>query len=165
MKLQTQQHRESGLTLVEIMVTVVLLAVFVASIFEVNAVCLRYIDASKESVAAIQNVHDRTETLRNLAFTDLTTAAYINDLLSDPANAADFNKKATEVVRISAYPTPNGVTQFTRQPNGTVTHNSTASDLGTSLVQVEVTNSWTMTFGGRSRTEQMTTIVSNGSKK
>jgi prepilin-type N-terminal cleavage/methylation domain-containing protein len=164
-KIQIHHHRQSGLTLVEIMVAILLLAVFVASIFEVNAVCLRYVDASKESVAAIQSVHDRTETLRNLAFNDLTTPSYIEDLMNEAPNAADFSKKATEVVRLSAYPTANGVTQFTRQANGTVTHNSTATDLGTSLVRVEVTNSWSMTFGGRARTEALTTIVSNGTKK
>ena len=44
---------------------------FFAAIFEVNAICLRYIDASKEAVAAVHGVQDRMEGLRNLAFTDL----------------------------------------------------------------------------------------------
>ena len=49
------------MTLSEVMVGLVLLAVFFASIFELNAVCLRYIDATKESVAALQSVQDRAE--------------------------------------------------------------------------------------------------------
>ena len=153
-----------AMTLPEVLVAVVLLATFCASIFELNAVCLRYIDASKESIAALQSVHDRCEVLRNLAFTDLTTKSYVQSLLATPANGSDFCKKATEVVKISAYPTPNGVTQFTRTPDGAVTNNLTATDLGTSLVQVDVLSSWNM-LGGRARSETTSTIISNGTKK
>jgi len=153
-----------AMTLPEVLVAVVLLATFCASIFELNAVCLRYIDASKESIAALQSVHDRCEVLRNLAFTDLTTKSYVQSLLATPANGSDFCKKATEVVKISAYPTPNGVTQFTRTPDGAVTNNLTATDLGTSLVQVDVSTSWNM-LGGRARSETTSTIISNGTKK
>ena len=148
----------------EVLVAVLLLAVFCASVFELNAVCLRYIDASKESIAALQSVHDRCEVLRNLAFTDLTTKSYVQSLLATPANGSDFCKKATEVVKISAYPTANGVTQFTRQPDGTVSNDSTATNLGSSLVQVDVSTSWNM-LGGRARSETTSSIISNGTKK
>ena len=153
------------MTLPETMVGVLLLATFFASIFELNAVCLRYIDATKESVAALQSVQDRAEVLRNLAFNDLTKPATIATLMATPPNAAPFAQKATETVSISAYPTPNGVTQLTRLPNGSVTTNSVATSLGTGLVKVDVRVAWTMTLGGRARTEQTTHILSNGSKK
>lgn len=155
----------AGTTFTEILFAAGLLAIFFASIFELNAVCLRYIDASKESVAALQAVQDRSETLRNLAFRDLTTTSYVQSLLGTRANASDFCGKATEVVKIRAYPTASGVTQFTRQPNGTVTLDSTATDLGSTLVQVDVTTSWNLTLGGRPRSEQTSMIISNGSKK
>jgi hypothetical protein len=155
----------SGTTLSEALVGIVLLAVFFASIFELNAVCLRYIDATKESVAALQSVQDRAEMLRNLAFTDLTNTSAVQILMTNAPNAAPFAKKATETVRISAFPTPNGVTQFTRLPSGTVTNDSVATDLGKGLVKVDVSVAWTMTLGGRARTEQTTNILSNGSKK
>ncbi|HEX4639462.1 MAG TPA: hypothetical protein VH170_08240 [Chthoniobacterales bacterium] len=154
----------AAMTLPEVMVAVLLLGVFCASVFELNAVCLRYIDASKESIAAVQTVHDRCEVLRNLSFTDLTTANTVQSLLATPPNGSDFCKKATEIIKISAYPTPNGVTQFTRTPDGTVTTNSTATTLGTSLVQVDVSTSWNM-LGGRARSETTSTIISNGTKK
>lgn len=154
-----------GTTFPEILVAVLLFAAFCGSIFELNAVCLRYIDATKESVAALESVHDRCEVLRNLAFSDLTTTSYVQNLLAAPANSADFCKKATEVVTLRAYPTANGVTQFTRTPDGTVTTNSIATDLGSTLVQVDVSTSWNMTLGGRTRSEQTTTIISNGTKK
>src|SRR5438128_9261755 len=109
MKIATTASKESGLTFVEIMLAVLLVATFFASVFELNAVCLRYIDATKESVAALQSVQDRAEMLRNLAFTDLTSTAAVQTLMSSAPNAAPFGQKATETVRISAFPTPNGV--------------------------------------------------------
>lgn len=154
-----------GTTLPDALVGIVLLATFFASVFELNAVCLRYIDASKESVAALQSVQDRVEMLRNLAFTDLTKTSVVQTLMAGPPNAAPFGQKAMETVRISAFPTPNGVTQFTRSPTGVVTTDSVATDLGKELVKVEVNVAWTMTLGGRARTEQTTNILSNGSKK
>jgi len=163
MKLQPKQPT-AAMSFPEVLVAVLLLAVFCASVFELNAVCLRYIDASKESIAALQSVHDRCEVLRNVAFTDLTTNSYVQSLLATPANGSEFCKKATEVVKISAYPTANGATQFTRSPDGTVTNDLTATDLGTSLVQVDVSTLWNM-LGGRARSEQTSTIISNGTKK
>jgi len=102
--------------------------------------------------------------LRNLSFSDLTTQSTVQSLLANPANSSDFCKKATELVKISGYPTANGVTQFTRTPDGTVSNDSTATNLGTSLVQVDVSTSWNM-LGGRARSEQTSTIISNGTKK
>jgi hypothetical protein len=108
--------------------------------------------------------------LRNLAFSDLTTTSFVRNNVM-PANYTPdktptlFSKKATEVVRITQYPAANGVTQFTRLPNGTVTTDSVAAGLGTGLVQVNVSVSWNMTMGGRARTEQTSCIVSNGTKK
>jgi hypothetical protein len=142
-----------------------LLVVFFAAVFELNGVCLRYIDASKESVAALQSVQDRSETLRNLAFVDLRNTASVKSLMALPPNAAPFAGKATEVVTISAFPTPNGVTQYTRRPTGGVTVDSVATDLGDKLVKVDVAVNWTMTLGSRLRTEQTTSIISNGTKK
>jgi Tfp pilus assembly protein PilV len=154
-----------GTTLPEAIVGIVLLATFFASVFELNAVCLRYIDATKESVAALQSVQDRAEMLRNMAFIDLTNTSAVQTLMATAPNAAPFTQKATETVTISAFPTPNGVTQFTRTSTGTVTTDSVAVDLGKELVKVDVKVAWTMTLGGRSRTEQTTNILSNGSKK
>jgi prepilin-type N-terminal cleavage/methylation domain-containing protein len=173
---------QKGFTLVEVMVATMLVAIFFASIFELNAVCLRYIDASKESLAALQSVQDRSEALRNLAFSDLTTTSFVRDKVM-PANytppdqngvkpPTTFSKKATEVVKISKYtipptlPPPGGYTQFTRLPNGTVTTDSLATDLVTAqLVKVDVSVTWNMTMGGRPRVEQTSSLVSNGTKK
>ena len=164
MKRTEAKAAERGMTLPEVLVSILLLALFCGSVFELNAVCLRYIDSSKEAVAALQSVHDRAEVLRNLSFTDLTTIATVQSLLTSAANSSDFCKKATETVAITAYPTANGVTSFTRTPDGAVTINSRATSLGTTLVQVDVSTSWNM-LGGRARSEQTSTIISNGTKK
>ncbi len=159
-------HGCAGFTLVEVMVATIVIVTFFAAIFEVNAVCLRLIDAGKESLAAVQSVQDRAEALRNLAFSDLTSASYVANLMSTPPNAASIASKATEVVTISKYPSPasSEINRFTRGPDGTVTTNA-AGNPGSTLVTVDVQLSWTMTLGGRSRTEQTSTIVSNGTKK
>ena len=164
MKLSPKCHT-SGTTLVEILVAAVLLASFFASLFEANAVCLRFIAASKQSVGAIEVVQARAEVFRNLRFTDLTTTSYVQNLLTTAANTSDFAKSATEVVKISAYPTANGVTQMTRATNGTVSLDSTATSLGSTLVKVDISQSWTGVLGGRQRTEQTSLIISNGTKK
>jgi len=154
-----------GTTFSEVLIAILLLAFFFMSIFELNAICLRYIDASKESVAASQMVQDRSEALRNLAFIDLTSASYLQGLLASPANGSDFAKSIIEVVKISQYPTPNGVTQLTRDTSGSVTTDSIATDLGKGLVQVDVSATWNMTLGGRARNSKVTSIIANGTKK
>ncbi len=164
MKLIPKDHT-SGTTLVEILVATLLLASFFASLFEANAVCLRFIAASKQSVGAIEVVQARAEVFRNLRFSDLTTTSYVQNLLTTAANTSDFAKSATEVVKISAYPTANGVTQMTRATNGTVSLNSTATSLGSTLVKVDISQTWTAVLGGRQRTEQTSLIISNGTKK
>jgi Tfp pilus assembly protein PilV len=70
-------RHQAGVTLVETVVAAALVGVFFAAIFEVNAICLRYIDASKEAVAAVHGVQDRIEGLRNLAFSDLISPTYM----------------------------------------------------------------------------------------
>jgi hypothetical protein len=165
MKFIINRRQEVAFTLAEVLIALLLLGLFLPSVFAINGVCLRLVNASKESTAALESVHDRCETLRNLAFTDLIDISFVQNLMGTPANASDFSKNATEVVTISAYPVAHGVTQVTRSPNGSVTNNSIAADLGSTLVQVTVSTSWSTTFGGRARSEETTTIISNGTKK
>jgi Tfp pilus assembly protein PilV len=164
-KLSSKCHT-SGTTLVEVLVATLLLASFFASLFEANAVCLRFIAASKQSVGAIEAVQARAEVFRNLAFSDLTTTSFVQNLLATAANTSDFAKSATEVVKISAYPTANGVTQMTLKRDGTVSLDSTATSSPTpTLVKVDISQTWTQVLGGRQRTEQTSLIISDGTKK
>jgi len=161
----TECRPETAATLAEVLIALLLLGLFIPSAFEVNGVCLRLVNATKQAMAALESVHDRCESLRNLAFTDLTNTSYVRNLMATPANASDFCNSATEVVKMSAYPVAQGVTQFTRPANGPVTNDSTATDLGSTVVQVTVSTSWSTTFGGRARSEETTTLISNGTKK
>jgi Tfp pilus assembly protein PilV len=158
-------QNQSGATLVELVTAAFLILTSFVAVFEINAVCLRYISAGKESTAAISVANDRAESLRNLAFYDLTNAAVVSGLLASPANSSPFASRATEVVKISAYPTANGVTRCTRNSDGTVTVNSVAADLGRTLVKLETSCSWTSTHGSRARSEEVVTIISSGTKK
>src|SRR3712207_6682183 len=95
--------QESGTTMPELLVTALLVGTFFASIFEVNAVCLRYINASKENIAAVETVQDRMEKLRSLSFTDLisptamkATSPAASVILVNPPNASDFGSRVSE---------------------------------------------------------------------
>ena len=124
-------RHQDGVTLIETLVAATLVGAFFAAIFEINAVCLRYIDASKEAVAAVQGVQDRIEGLRNLAFTDLTSPAYMMNAQATPApsgprpvslvypsNSSDLASDATEEVTVSAYPSGSPSITYTRPPRG-----------------------------------------------
>ena len=177
------------------MITVAIIAAFFAGIFEVNAICLRYIEASKESVGALQGVHNRIETLRNLAFVDLISQSYMttstgtdpNDpnsnlpgLLAIPPDGSLFSPRVSEVVTLTDYQNGTPSVTYTRAPGATVsprvavtptvawtggTSFPTTGANKTSLVKATVTYSWNMTFGGRARTETTETIISDGAKK
>ena len=163
------RFRENGTTLVETLVAASLIVGFFASIFEVNGICLRYIQSSKNNVAALQGVHDRLEQLRNLSFSSLTSASTIQTLMASPANSSEFLARSpTEVVTVSAYPTPDASnTKITLSPGASsATINTTDSNLSNAtLVKVNVTYTWTEALGGRSRSEQSETIISAGTKK
>jgi Tfp pilus assembly protein PilV len=159
----------AGVTLVETMMAAALVAVAFISIFEINGICLRFIKSSKNNVAALQGVQDRLEQLRNLAFTDLTTASYVQGLMATPANGSEFLARSpTEVVTLSAYPTPNANnTQITLVAgDSSASINSTDSNLANAkLVKINVTYTWTEALGGRARSEQSETIIAAGTKK
>lgn len=164
-------------------------------IFEVNAMCLRYIDATKETVSAIQTAQDRLETLRNVAFSDLLSQNYMvttigvdtagnplpgngtpaPGLLVNPADTSAFSSKVTETVTITDYSSGSAGTTsvtYTRTPGATSTPTpswsggtSSFNAAATTLVKANVTVSWNMVFGGRARTEQIETFLASGSKK
>ena len=166
MQLAQTRRTQTGFTLAEVLVATVLVAVFFAGIFEVNAVCLRYISASKETVGAIEGVQDRLEQLRNLHFTSLTTTATMKAQLATAANISPLARKATETVTISQYPSGAPAITYTRSANGTVTSNPANVDFGsTKLVRVDVAYQWQATFGGRALNQQVSTVISAGLKK
>src|SRR5437899_2672529 len=103
MILARPKHLQAGTTLVETLVAATIVAAFFVSIFEVNAVCLRYINASKECVAAVQGVQDRVEGLRNLAFTDLTSPDYMINPQPTPSGSPSGPRSMTLVYPSNSY--------------------------------------------------------------
>lgn len=168
-----QLRRDSssqGFTLPEILISVLLLALFFPAVFEVNAVCLRYIDASKENVSALQGVHDRIERLRSLAFTDLTSQSYLTTLLTTPADASDFDVRPIETVTLTDYNAGTPSVTYTRAAGASVTptvswSSGSSFPSTTTVIKARVSYSWNLTFSGRSRTEMTETIISDGVKK
>ena len=167
-----REHRsETGDTFPELMISVVLIVGFFAAIFEVNGACLRYINATKENVAAIQGVQDRLEQLRSMAFTDLTSAAKMTTTLTAPSNGADFTLgQVTETVTLVNYPSGTPTVTFTRTPGASVTPSVSWSGgssfpTTTTMVKANVRYTWTMTLGQRFRSEETETIISTGVKR
>jgi prepilin-type N-terminal cleavage/methylation domain-containing protein len=166
MLLGNQTHAKAGFTLPEIVVATTLVAVFFCSIFEINALCLRYISASKENVGAIEAVHDRLERVRNADFGTLTTVSSMKSLLGTPANSSPMAKRAVETVTVSDYPSGVPTITYTRGANGTVTSVPSTADFSNStLVQVDLANQWPATFGNRTGSAQTSTVISAGTKK
>ena len=191
--MKTVISSEAGTTLAEIMVSVLLMAGFLASIFEVNAVCLRYVEATKETVAGIQTANDRLEALRNVAFTNLISQNYMTtttgvDTAGNPlpgngtpapgmlvatADTSSFSKNITETITLTDYSTgiPGSISvTYTRTPGASSTptvswSGGTSFPSTTTMVKANVTVSWNMTFGGRARTQQAETIIAAGQKK
>jgi Tfp pilus assembly protein PilV len=167
---------ESGTSLPELMISALLLATFFASIFEVNAVCLRLVSGSKENVAAIQGVQDRLETLRNLSYIDLTDANYLaTKVMTAPSNVSSLAEKAAEEVTVVTYDTDNPIggtigtgIKLTRPPGASATPTVVSTDNtvpNSKAVLVTVKYTWRMALGGRSRVEETSSIVSGGVKK
>jgi Tfp pilus assembly protein PilV len=163
-------RNNGGFTLTEVMTSVMLLAGFFGSIFELNTVCFRYVNASKENVAAIQGVQDRLETLRSLAFTDLSSASYMTTLLTTPSNTAALAQRVVETVTISDYPNGSPSVTYSRAAGASVTPGvawSGGASFGTAtnMVRVNVRYNWTTTFGNRARSEETESLIAGGIKK
>ena len=166
MLLRNERRAKAGFTLPEIVVATALVAVFFSSIFEINAICLRYISASKENVGAIEAVHDRLERLRNTDFSTLTSVSSMKSLLSAPANSSPLAQRAVETVTVSDYPSGQPTITYTRSIDGTVTSVPSTADFSNSaLLQVDLANQWPATFANRTTTAQTSTVISAGTKK
>ena len=139
------------------MITVVVLATFFAGIFELSAVCLRYISSAKENIAAIECVQDRLEQLRAAEFSSLIDPDFVATTpavpaaspspsppqrrnLTTPSNASELARYATEIVTISTFSGAGATTPkvtYTRAPGAKINHGVAFND-----VNVAPTVSW-----------------------
>jgi hypothetical protein len=168
--MRLSRDSEAATTLAELMITAVVVGVFFACIFEVSAICLRYISASKENVSSIECVQDRVEQIRGTDFTSLLDQTYMSVTpavpsaspspsppqrrnLTTPSNPSALAQSATETVKISTFSggaaTTPSVT-YTRAP-GAVISSTPFSD-----TDVSPTVSWS---GGASFPSTTTTVL------
>jgi len=164
------RHNEAATTLAELMITAVVVGVFFASIFELSAICLRYISASKENVSSIECVQDRIEQIRGIDFTSLLDETFMSVTpavpsaspspsppqrrnLTTPSNPSALAQSATETVKISTFSGGTATTPsvtYTRAP-GAVISSTPFSD-----TNVAPTVSWS---GGASFPSTTTTVL------
>lgn len=149
---------QSAATLPELLITAIVIGIFFAGIFEVSAVCIRYIASTKENISAIECVHDRIEQMRGTDFTSLTNPTYWNTVpavpapspspsppqrrnLTVPANASPLASQATETVTISTFSGTSATTPsvtFVRAPGAVINTSQNFAD-----TNVTPTTTWT----------------------
>ena len=120
---------QRGTTLPELMITALVVGVFFAGIFEVSAICIRYISSSKENINAIECVQDRIEQLRGTDFPSLLDQTYMSVTpavpsaspspspqqrrnLTTPPNASVLAQQGIETVKISTYSGTSATTPY-----------------------------------------------------
>jgi type II secretory pathway pseudopilin PulG len=154
-------------TLPELMIAAAVVGVFFASIFQVNAVVLRYISSSKENVSAIECVHDRLEAFRNQDFQNLIDPTYQSVAptpppaspaptppqrrnLTTPSNASELAQQATEIVTMSTFANGAATTPkvtYTRAAGAKI--NTAAAYADTNTVPTKVWTGGTTLSGAR----------------
>ena len=147
--MRSSRHTEGGQTLAELMITMVVLGTFFAGIFELSALCLRYISATKENIAAVECVQDRLEQLRAAEFSSLIDPAFVATTpavpaaspapsppqrrnLTTPSNASELARNATEIVTISAFSGAGATTPtvtYTRSPGAKINNGVAFNDV------------------------------------
>ncbi len=174
--------RRGAFTLAEVLVTVVVCAVFCTGAFAVNSQMLKSLRAQKETNAATMMLQERLEAFRALAYSDVTS-----NVPQLPANitAADIVRTGTtseaalgnlsETITVSGYLTKSGTagnypTDGSRAnkwlrnaqfPTGQSLDTNSSLVASYDLVKVDILLSW-VSADGRRRTRQIATIFGKG---
>ncbi len=122
-----------GLTLVEIMVVLLLLAGIIAGFLSVNGASLTLLEQLSDSVVAVNDARSVLENMRNI---DPFDAANLISLYPNGATVAGFSNLAQETIRVD--------------------YLNVASD----PIQVTITVTW-QGKGNRTFTEQLTTLLTD----
>src|ERR1051326_2690822 len=84
----TEAGREqSGFTLVEVLVSVSVCVLFGMAAFQTNQRLLVALKSQKETTAAIMALHERKETLRAMAFSEIATGDDLKNILLHPTGS------------------------------------------------------------------------------
>ncbi len=160
-------HKERGVTILEIVVSMGVVVLFFSGIFLMNSHVLALVRGSLESTASTRVLQDRAEQLRGSTWTQVTSAAYHSgNLLTIPPDGAGALRDLIETVTVTAHlATPGTITPISvlRNAASTIT---TASPGDAQLVEepsvrVDLTANW-LAKGGRPRMRQLSMVFGEG---
>ena len=140
-----------------------LIALFLGGVFEMNARNLQVLKMGKESFAATVALEERLEQLRSGKWSDITSPAYLQTILTDPPGSASQLPALSEQISVSAYPAaaPAGAANsVTRSSAGAVKVMSSNAALTTqALVRADLRVTWAGSPGGRTRVRELSTVI------
>ncbi len=149
--------------MLEMVVSMGIISLFMAGVFEVSARVLAMLRAQKEAVAVSQGFQERTEKFRSLLYSQITDANYLQtSVLNTPTDSAVLLPTLVETVTISLYP-PDGSasTQLTAQGKNVTINSNNATLGGSATVRVDLRLSW-KTAQSRTRVREISTIIAKG---
>jgi len=159
------RHPESGATILEAVFAGALIALFLAAIFETNARNVQLLKTGKESFAATTLLEERLEQVRSGKWIDITSAAYLQQILAQPPSSGSQLPAVSEQISVSAYPAaakPAASNTATRSAGGVVAITSSNAALAAqALVRVDLRVAWAGTPRGRPRVREVSTIVAD----
>ena len=160
-----KQPRERGVTLIETTIAAALSALFLGSLFSVNASSMQTIRMARESAAASQVLQQRVEALRIANWHQITDADWLKaNLLNADAPGTDTLRAEQETLMLIPYgsSTP-GNTTLTRNAGATA---AITSRLNSLLAENAMKVVWTVNYTGapndKAVTRQVVTIIAKG---
>jgi hypothetical protein len=162
-----QRHLFSrGITFIEIMVAISVVAIGFAGCWMGLGQCLRVAAAHRETIAATESLMQRVEQTRAAGWGKITSATSIRDqILNTPLGSSAYLSQVNETITVTPYPAltpaPTPIV-VTRSADGTVqivSQPPQGLDLRAILaVRADVQLTW-QGSGNRTRTREISTVV------
>jgi hypothetical protein len=152
---------QGAFSLIECIFATTVVAVFFCAVYAISARCLLVLEQGREVSAAQFSLQDRLEQLRSLAWSQLTSATYLQSSVLNTATNTSVNLGSlTETVTVNAYPTAISPQNDVVRSGGSASIlTSNASMSSQQIVRLDITLSW-VSRSGRQQTQSETTLVS-----
>lgn len=150
----------SGISLVENMVAVAIVAVIFSGLFVLSSHCMNITNSGRQAAQASLGIADRMSTLRNSTWAQLTNSSYLqNSVLNTPTSGSSKLNTVTETITINTYPTPlSPAISVIRSPSSSSVSTTNSSIANGNMARVDILLSWSGP-GGRTRVQSTTTII------
>ncbi|HEX8295967.1 MAG TPA: hypothetical protein VF593_06675 [Chthoniobacteraceae bacterium] len=156
----------AGAVIVEALAAAMIIGLFLAGLFEMNAFNVRTLRSGTETVAASLVLQERLDQVRNTTWANVGDATYLRTVLTTKAVSADALLDLTETLTVSAYPPPSPAVAsaiVTRAASGTTTIVSSNSKLAEqATLRADITISWRGNGRRLARTRTLCTIIAEG---